>query len=305
MWEKKLTHSQWNLWTAAALTAPAAHLAAALPWYRTLEVWLLAAVIRTAFGKTRAEGGSIDGLLAVLCLWAAGISIGWMETCWQGEGKAQWILILLFLLSVWMAAKGRMETAFAGIFLWWPLAILFGSVLMSAVPGITWENLKEYDSAAPGIREARMLSLLLLPGIAGKQEPQRDSLLPQGIGALLISACCQGVLGIRELTGETAPFYVLSRSVRLYGIFQRMEALAWLGLMLGSFLQLSYLVRGAMDLWPGQRKISAFWTAAAVLTFYWICRGEGTILFTVTAVLGGYFVPWLEYQVKMKKYEKR
>ena len=304
MQEKKLTHNQWNIWTVAALAAPAAHLAAALPWYRTLEVWLLAAGIRTFFGKTRAEGGLTDGLLAVLCLWAAGLSMGWMETCWQGEVEVRWILILLLLLSAWMAAKGRTETAFAGIFLWWPLAILFGSVLGSAVPEITWENLREYDSAVPGIREARLLSLLLIPGIAGRQGTQRDALIPQGSAVLLISACAQGVLGIREIREESAPFYMLSRSVRLYGLFQRMEALAWLGLMLGTFLALSYLLRGAMDLWPGGGKGSAFWMAAAVLGLYWQCRGEGAILFAAAAVFMGYFVPWMAYKRKMKKYEK-
>lgn len=152
--------------------------------------------------------------------------------------------------------------------------------------------------------------MLLIPGLLSENEEKRQKLpwIRLGTWAILFSVCTQGVLSAGIAREEKAPFYELSRSVRLYGTFERMEALAWLGLMLGNVLYLSCLLTGLAGDTEGKKRRWFIWLGAAgSLLIGIIGKGRGKEILLAAVLLFDYVIPWIRGSIKgkrkVKKYE--
>ena len=173
---------------------------------------------------------------------AAAQTLVMMEDCWPKQGNLQWVLMILLLLAALQAAKGEQSAIRGDLILWWLTAFLLGSVLLSAVSELqsrhwaAWRNERKWE------KMLELLTVLLLPCLIGRE---KKSMKSQWSLLLLPVACSFAVQGALVQTGseeDTAAFYELSRYVRLYGIVERMEAMAWLGLMLGTYLYMTFLL---------------------------------------------------------------
>ena len=202
--------------------------------------------------------------------------MGQMSSCWQGQKDIKWVMFILLILAVLLAAKGEAAAAGGGILLWWFAAFLLGSVYLSAVPQFSAANLIPDNGKIPWNQCGALLSVLVVPGLWTREEGRKE--MPRTFLMLfpvLTAAAVQGVLGIRGAMEEAAPFYELSRSIRLYGIFDRMEGLAWMGLMLGTFLYLTFLSLGYLQNEKARRK--EYGVLAVVLGGALLAAGAGTI----------------------------
>ena len=232
---------QRKIWTVAALTAPTAHLAAGIPWNTVLSISLLAAGLRGLLGLIPFR---LRKPFSLLLAAAAVQAMEFLSDCWPSQKDMEWVMAILLILAGILAVKGKEEAVSGGILLWWAVAFLFGSILLSSLPEIGKTRLVPGTFRAYEGKALLLLTVLLTPVFqerTGKTGSGLLILLPAAF-----SVCTQGVLGAAAAE-QQAPFYELSRSIRLYGAFDRMEALAWLGLMLGTFLYLSYLLTGVLE----------------------------------------------------------
>ena len=182
----------------------------------------------------------IQNVMSFLLILAAAGSVSLMGNSWPDQKDMKWVMGLLFLLAVYGRKKGREQAVDAGILLWWSAAFLFGSILLSSFPAVRGAHLKESLFRSGNIiKELELLTLLLLPLLFPEETECPDSYLT--LLPILFSLAAYGTLGRRAELLQ-APFYELSRSIRLYGLFDRMEALAWMGMLLGGFLFHSMLL---------------------------------------------------------------
>ena len=257
----ELTEKQTNTWILASLAAPTAHLAAGIPWIHVLIIGAAAGIVRSFVGPTR---GNI--LKRLLCILSAAQEMEILSACWPGEEDIQWVMVILLGLAFLMAGRGMAGTVQGGILLWWFVAALLGSVVFSGLTQLDLKRLPLEFKSGMGERELLLFEVLVLPCLFGKIEWNEGR--AGGLLILLPVLCAlsaQGILG-KAAFQIPAPFYDLSRSIRLFGVFDRMEGLAWLGLMLGAFLYLSALAVGALG---GQEERTPLWKqgipAAAII----------------------------------------
>lgn len=264
--------SQRRGWLLAALAAPVIHLSAGLGWWTAAVVAAAGAALQLLPSwKKREETKQKRESLARwgISILAAGEVMEIMADCWPGQNGIRWVMGILLLLSGYLASKGREQTMEASVLLWWLIGFLFGSVLLSAVPEIKLGHLKAEYTIRQWRQALRLLAVLLIPGLMPEKRSKEETWqLGLAVGTLAVAAalCTQGVRSFRSAAQDEAPFYELSRSIRLYGTLDRMEGLAWLGLMLGSFLCLSYLMTAAAE--NGERAgrtARSVWLAAAVI----------------------------------------
>lgn len=207
-WKGKLDSRQ----SFCALAGPMVHAFAGCSWPAAV---LFAAV---SWALHRCLGAGEEKIPAWLYplreLWqvlAAVTLLNWLVLYWPGL-RAEAVAASAVLLAVYAVSKGKAASARAWGVSWYAIAILLGSVLLSAVPMIEKENLSVWTQ--PGsLADASFASLLLFT-------------LPTGSAILLgpaASICVTGVLG---LTAGQAAFYELSRNIRLLGAVPRFESLA-------------------------------------------------------------------------------
>ena len=241
---------QRRAWQLAAMAAPAAHLAAGLGWWSASIVVTVSMALHFLPGKDpeKADGyGMLRWGISVMAILQA---MHFLRDCWGGQESMGWIIAILFGLAVYISSRGKERTMEASIILWWMIGFLFGSVLLSAVPQITILHLEPQLRLAQWNRGAALLTVLLIPDLMPEQRNRREvwqTSLSAGAMVLAFALCGQGVLSFSWAAEQQAPFYALTRSIRLYGALDRMESLAWLGLMLGSVVYFSYVLTIAAE----------------------------------------------------------
>ena len=298
-------------WALACLAAPVAHVASGLPWQTVLGISLLGTVLRIWIGRwiQTPESRTVYAIVSVLTL---GQALGMMENCWPKQRDMGWVMLLLLILAAIQAGKGKEAAVQGGLLLWWLTALLLGSVLVSAIPEIKPAKLLRWQREISWTEMGELLILLLIPAAlkldqaSGKTEP-RLLLLP-----VLCALCTQGVLGLHGAGESRAPFYELSRTVSFYGLLERMEALAWLGLMLGTYLYMTFLLTLASEGTP-DKKSRIFLLAVSLAAAKGAERYlDGKVLEIL--ILTGVAIAWMLSagqnltekikERKMKKYEK-
>ena len=207
----------------AAALAGLAQTAAGASWPGVLAACVGAALL----GKWRREETLPRWLRAVQALWSAFVlcqGMRWAGESWRETGSEIWIGLILLLLALWFARKGRQSVQAAAGVLGLVEAGLLAAVLLGSVREIRLENLLPRWELPDGW----LLAVLLLPGNG------------QGRGwlwALPFSLVTAGA-GWR---GEGA-FLQMSRSVSGIGSVRRLESLAMVGLALGLFLMMAELL---------------------------------------------------------------
>lgn len=262
--------SEMRAWYLAALAAPVAHLASGLGWWTvTLVAGISMAIQQLPGGEERGEAsGKRTGLIRwAITVLAVVDAMDFFRFCWPGQKEIQWVMAILLVLAAYLSGKGREQTKEASILLWWFIGFLLGSVLLSSVPEIRARHLMLGRSWMQWQKAIQLLTVLLMPGLLPQQQSRKERLKLSGavgLMAIIFGVCTQGVLSYGTAAQEKAPFYSLSRSIRLYGALDRMEGLAWLGLLLGCFVYLSLLLTAAGEngnmAWDRGR---GWWIAAA------------------------------------------
>lgn len=210
-----------TMWTDVVLSVALAWLLLRLPRPDRLPEWM------------RQVQGLWNGVLA-------GQVLSWFGICWPEFGM--WPAIGLVILALWQTGKGanavQAQASVLAIF----QAVLIGGVLAAGVRNGKPGNL---GMEIPG-GNGWLITALLLPAIGRKEE--RNALGP-GLWALGISVITQAVVPAGATPAQSNAFWEMSRSITVFGKIRRLESLAAVGLSLGFYILLLYLLGG------GERRV--------------------------------------------------
>ena len=229
-----------------AAVVPVTLLAAELRWEEVIISAAAAGILLlTAPGKSMIWNVAV----IILCV-ASALQSMRMLSNFSPETESCWIAVILLILGIYGACKGKKETAEGGILLLRLLGILLGGLLLSGFPEIRWENINnEYGNSSPRWFCISLTIVLYLTVCVNQQTAKKEAVKTWGIiilYAAAVSLAVQGMLGnYRENTGMR--LYELSINVQYLGGMKRFESLIILSVLLGIYLWISYLVRKIAD----------------------------------------------------------
>lgn len=247
---RSLTDRQRTLWLMAAMAAPLSRAASLCSWPAVLTMGSITLLISRWLQEYRVEPK--PWLRVLQSLWAsvvAGEMLYWCQACWPSHSNPKAAALILLGLCLWLACQGPEPSAAVGCVLIWPVALLLGGILLAALPEIKSQNL--YPQWR--MPSASMVTILLLPTLphGGKG---RGSMLLLGV-ALLVSVVTVGVLSANIGGNTEGGIYELSRSIAPFGSSQRLESLAAVGMTLGCFAGLTYLLSQPREGRNRERKV--------------------------------------------------
>ena len=258
-------------WVFVAASAPIVMVFASVPWQWALAAGAVAVIyyyivyrLSSAVGGGRtlcalsreAFGGFGRPILAVGAVWtllaAADTAVG-SAAAFAGGDEARLSGAVLLALAAYGSIKGTDAIARCVAILAPIVGALYAVVLLAALPQIEWQWCKPWGSAQLLVE---YLPVLLLPSAAlflqSRTEHRRARVLLAAFGAApaLIAFVTVGCLSPHLASAEAAPFYTLSKSLRLLSVMERFEPLVCAVLYLGFFGLLTVLVQaGAAMLW--------------------------------------------------------
>lgn len=249
---KRLPKNQYTPWLLGAVTAPVIQAASNCSWPVVLAVGTLCLGIALGMehlGITRLSEGWIGAIQWLWMLLVMGEYLHWIMYCWPFHDSYHVLpLTMLALAAVTLRGGWERTSRTAGILLWFLVGLL-GAVLLSAMPQVKPENL--YPDWK--MQTAHLVPVMLLPvmglgiGTAGKKQ----WILYGGLG---VSAITTGVLTSECIRTMEAPFYEMSRSLKLLGIGQRFESLVAALMLLGYYVLLTFLLAVTANAWGTKAK---------------------------------------------------
>lgn len=260
----EISNRQSGLWFLAAIAAPLAKAASGCSWPAVLilgGVTLLVAWWLIQYGTEHKPW--LDILQG---LWASVViseMLYWCEACWPSHSNGKAATLILLGLCVWLASKGRERTARVGCILIWPVGLLLGLILMSAVPEIKVQNLYPVWQ----MPDASLVTVLLFTTLYRRQGKEigvgvHGSLLCLG---LVVSVITVGVLSPYVSGKAEAGVYELSRSISFFGVSQRLESVAAAGMTIGYFGGIGYLLSIPEETANRGRMVAAYGGLAGLL----------------------------------------
>lgn len=255
-------------WLLTALAAPLAQTASGCSWTAVLGTGAVCLCLCWAAERMRRGNPSGKLFSGVQWLWLTfvmGAALGWTAECWQ-DGKGSPVIgAALLLLAAWTASKGSGVSSRAGNLLRFFLAVLIGGVLLSGLGDIRFPNLKPQWR----MNSAYVVTLFLLPAAAACGTGEKSggkSKLAILLFAVGTAAVTSGVLSAGYAARQDSAFFELSRSAELLGTARRFESLAALGMTLGYYVFLTFLLN-LSGAWveravPGKRNLG-IWLGAA------------------------------------------
>lgn len=240
-----------------------------------VDVMLMAALAWVLLRLPRAE--RIPKWMELLqALWNAaliGQVLSWFSGCWPEFFP--WACLGLVFLALWQTTKGEKAVAAAASVLGLFQLALIAGVLLAAVQDIHIQNLMPQYPRFPGW----LLTILLLPALGGKE---KDSAFWPGAWALLICLITRGVVPAGAASDHVNTFWEMSRSISVFGKIRRMESLTAVGLSLGFFLLLCFLLGGGKR---GTRVGAALPAALGLALFGMNLTFSGAVAAAVSVIL--------------------
>ncbi len=320
-----------------ALSAPLAIVCASVSW-----VWILAAAVLAGLfylyivGVSRklpkglgyaellqAAWGRWAGAALAVLYWAwlvlsAARAARMAELAFPQDRAFPLIPLVLLLLAALVAARSTATACRFGGVLFLFVAALQGFTLIFGAAGIELENLAP---AGDRMETLRPLAVLLLP-VAGlflrdRLDGQRGHylrwyLLAAGL-ALAAGIVCTGSLGLPLAKATPDAFWLMSRSISVFGVMERFEALISGLLSLGFCCLLTLLLLSARKalcsmvpelalpaaVWIGTAAtVGALWIVPVLPERFWF---GGALVFWVTLPLWTLGSVWIKEGRGMKK----
>lgn len=266
MYSEKIPARQLTAWLYTALT-PVLIQYSSGSWTRILAEGTLCSAAVWLVWRFGGEGGR--ALRAIGMVVVLGALMKDAAECWRGDNYPAVPLILL-ILAAWSAWKGPSAAARTACVLFWAVLFIFIVVFASGIQAVELEWLmpdwKGTDWRTP--------ILLLIPAAAvpllEKEGRWRPRLLLPALFAVGASAITAGVLSPGLAQELEMPFYEMSRSLDLFGVAKRFEAVISAAMTVGWFSLMSLtltLVANAAK----QRAKSAILGAAGAAAGWMLC----------------------------------
>ena len=286
---------------AAAMAAPLAKAASVCSWPAVLALGSITVLIGMWLTRYREEQSPWSD--ALQGLWASVVAsemLFWCQDCWPSHSNPKAAALILLALCIWANCKGRQRGARIGCILIWPVGFLLGLILVSAAPEVRLQNL--YPSWE--MPDAALVTILLLPAMYTRQKTGAGFYTGLLGFALFVSVITAGVLspGISSMMGTGV--YELSRSISFLGVSQRLESVAAVGMSIGYFGGIGYLLSIPEET-PNRGRMVLAYGALAGLLFIMDIRLDSRVL-AIGSILIWAVIPFLDGARKyFQKTEKR
>lgn len=207
---------------------------------RTLRPAGLAALLPRVFGKGGKAVAAVTLIWTVLLMaWAAGLADAAFPMV-DGFPALGWVMLAL---AAWGSRKGAAACARCAGVLCLFLLVLYGVVVIFAVPDVQLSSLRPLGAWTNGVEA---LGLCLLPASVWYVPCKKSRKEPTwGLGILMVLAITAlvavtaGVLSPALAAALPAPLYMLGQSVSLFGVLERIEPLLSVAMTMGVFCLLS------------------------------------------------------------------
>jgi len=240
--------------------------------------------------------GGAGKLLNIICfLWLV-LLIGWTaclaDTAFpmvDGFPILGWSMLAL---TAWSSWKGAAACARCAGVLCLFLLVLYGIVVVFAVPDVAWENLKIQSDWGETVFAAGLFLLpagvWFMPAARSRKGPAWNMAWVLPVFAAALATVTAGVLSPVLARERTVPIYDLAQSVSLFGVVERIEPLLSVAMVMGVFALLSSLACACQTLgevvipwkWYGVTACAAAGVgmyAVRFISLYWIAVGNGVV----------------------------
>lgn len=242
------------------MAAPLAKAASGCSWPAVLTMGGFTLLVGWWLARYRAEQKPWLDILQGL--WASVIiseMLYWCGDCWPSHGNVKAAALILLALAVWSACKNKQRAARAGCVLIWPVGLLLGTILLSAVPEVRLQNL--YPNWQ--MPDAALVTVLLLTTLYIGEGKGASAGACAGFlcFALITSAVTAGALSPKVSGTSQTGLYELSRSLSS----GRLESIAAAGMTIGYFGGISYLLSIPEEAANRGRMVLAYGALAGLL----------------------------------------
>lgn len=248
------------MWLLSGVSAAVAARGCGLGWLWVLAGSIPATVYYIYMDKSARPCGTASQLISVFgrggktlaaltLLWTI-IALAWTADLAHaafpmvsGFPVLGWVMLVL---AAWGSRKGAAVCARCAGILCLFLLVLYGVVVIFALPDVQISNLWPFGAGKGGI-DALALCLLpacvwFLPCRTRGHKPAWGLGLILILGAALLSAVTAGVLSPLLAASLPAPLYALAQSISLFGVLERIEPLLSAAMVMGVFCLLSAMV---------------------------------------------------------------
>lgn len=305
--KSKIPAAQLSAWTLVATVGPILSIVGRDGWLTVLLVALGCAVL--CLSALACQPNNMPRWLCVLELVWLIVFMGSIAknsaACWENANAFPAIPIILLAVAAFAAYRGATGCVRMGATLVWLVIPVLGTVFLAGTADINPDWIRTDVQIPDGI----LIGLLLIPCLhlfLNEDSRKSSKWLPVIIGAIAVggSVLLDAVLGPKDAIEASNGFYELSKSVNLFGVAERFEALIACGLTLSWFALFAIVLSAAYQLAEKIIPRAAKWCvwATAVLSALIMCilpnkadwMGVGSLIFWV-------FLPVLTQGIGVKK----
>lgn len=305
-----------ELWLLAAMSAPVAQYSAMCSWQYVLMVGALAMLIQIgAAGWFKPLGKVLTAGYLITMILLLGETVKQAVLNWPGGNV--WFLSLSTLLVADLGArKGAATACRGGAVIFWITSVIAGMIAITGVKDIHGQWLLQNSMASNGL----LLAVFLLPTMAEivPGEEKDNGVKVTGIAViygLVISLLVNGALSPGVVAAEENPLYVYSKSLSLFGVAKRFEAIVAFGLTLGYYALCTLLLTMTVKLAKGYSDREKSVQRTAILTamvgamlMIGIKEVPKEVIWATAVIFGG-IIPTcmkiIQFRKKMQKTVKR
>lgn len=281
-----LTNEEYAPWLLTAMLVPAVTAATESSLRMVIPVGLLCLILTSLPRKESAGLIALGQWLLTTAVTAKLLEI--TPICWPGEGTELAVPGAILVLAAFSTARGEKAAARTGAVLRFGILAVIGAVLISGVPEVTLKNMALQERWNP------LLAVwLLLPALhTGRTAKTSVKILTAAIAA---SAVTTGILG------KTESFYVLSKSLSLFGTVERFESITAVALILGFFATVTFLLSHSGMVWKkaglGEEKMGIL--LSVILSYIGVFLGIPiqAELIALAALMLWSILPTVEYAI--------
>lgn len=311
MFRKEIPKPQMLAWLFVAMTAPMAQNLGGSGWVFVACAGAVCAVLTWGVVGLTTDGDWKPWFCAAQLLWlavAAGICAGSAADSWPMGDAWPVVPLTMLALAGWSAQNGPLSVSRVAGVLFFLILIGYGPILGAGAGQVEWENLAPYWG-----RPDRTAGFwLLMPAVAAFLPWQKQGMGKPLAGAVIFGAVAAGITSGVLTQGLTQtleqPFYEMSRSLRLLGVAERLEALVCALLTVGWFALLSLLLSAGGCLFGkicnGKERLGV-WLLTLAAAAVMLCKLHITgVLAVAGAVVFWVFLPVLTQGMGKRKKSK-
>ena len=236
-----------NRWLLTAMIAPVIQAASNCSWIAALIVGLLCGSIvygMRCLGASAAKTKLLTGIQWLWMLLLVSEFLHWIMLYWPNNSNYHAAPLLVLALAAYSLGKGKRVNCYIASVLFWVVALLLGSVLLSGLGEMRIENLKPQWQ----MQTAYYIVVMLIPAMVSEAKNNGIEWEAGTLG-VMTSVITTGVLSLNYIERTKGPFYVMTRALSMFDTAEHFESFAAAGMTLGYFALISVLLQTTSDAW--------------------------------------------------------